>query len=464
MRLFGLVMAVIAAGGCAHYAPAPIDIAAMTRQPSAASIDAAGVAREIARIAPSYVWDGRSWNDLTLLAAALVHNPEVAAARSAARAAAADARAARVGPGSSLTLSAEYAFNPAESSPWLFGIAADQLLDIGGRRKARIAAADLADRAAAFDFAEAAWKTRQSIRVAMIALAGASEANAAYAELAPIRARQLEALRNQVSEGAASNLDLEQARASAAADVAGSAEADAALAAARLDLAAAIGVVPAAIDATKLHFGVSKSPSIPTPTGDERAAAMLARPELLRAMTAYDQAEEALRAAVAAQYPELRLGPGYTWERGLSKLPFALNLTFPSRDFNAAAIKAAEAHREESGRRLEAVVAAMGAAIDRAYADYAAAETRVALLTREATLPAQAIAAQADRAIEAGAIDRVGWAAAKSGYLAAKRDEALARRDLAIAQAALEGALRRPLAGPETTIVSEAIKKAGATQ
>ena len=28
-------------------------------------------------------------------------------------------------------------------------------------------------------------------------------------------------------------------------------------------------------------------------------------------------------------------GPGYTWERGLSKLPFNLTLAFPSADFGA---------------------------------------------------------------------------------------------------------------------------------
>ena len=48
-----------------------------------------------------------------------------------------------------------------------------------------------------------------------------------------------------------------------------------------------------------------------------------------------------LRGELARQYPAVSLGPGYTWERGLVKLPFAINLAVPSFDLNRAAIRAA---------------------------------------------------------------------------------------------------------------------------
>nr|QQZ49430.1 hypothetical protein JKL49_20890 [Phenylobacterium glaciei] len=72
---------------------------------------------------------------------------------------------------------------------------------------------------------------------------------------------------------------------------------------------------------------------------------------MLRAVVDYDLAESALRTEVARQYPEVRIGPGYTYDHGVQKIPFNLTLVLPPLDLNRAAIAQAEARRTEAGAR-----------------------------------------------------------------------------------------------------------------
>ncbi len=452
--LLCLAIAAAAATGCAHYAATPIDVAAVAATRRAASLNETSVRAELSRLAPDYRWDG-GWNTLSLFAAARLSSPEIAAARGNIDAARAEARAARVAPGPTLTLTAEYAFNPSEGSPWLVGAASDFLLDVGGRRKGRVESADIAARAAEFDYAAALWKVRMKIRRALIAAAGARQAAMLSEELVAIRNRQLAAAARRVAAGESSRVELDRVRADAAIAAQMQIMADAEATAAVLDLAAAVGVAPAAIGAARIDEQLPRADAPQTTLADDdRIRALRIRTEILNAAAAYDQTETALRAAVASQLPEVRLGPGFTWERGLSKLPFALSLTLPATDLGEASIRAAEARRLEAGQKLEAAVAAVVADIMRAEADRRAAFAALDLV-RSKTIPtAEAFARQADRELGAGSINRADWAAAQAGLAASRLDEVAARRRAAEAEAALEDALRQPLSGSELSIAA----------
>lgn len=443
-RVYAIVF-IMLLGACAHYAPQPRDVGAIEEGRKAANIDPEAVRRELARLAPGKAFDAARWDETSLLAAAFAYNPDLRSARAGAEAAKAEAKAARVAPGPALTLTAEYAFNPTEASPWLFSLASDQLLDLGGRRRARIADADIAAKAAEYALENAAWNALSEIEAAVGAVKASSEVAALYDKIAPLRARQLAALRNQVREGAAASLDLERIRQAAGNDASMAAAARAQARSSRLALAKAVGVAPDAIEGLELAPPALRE--TPETSPDIRAQALRARPEILDAIVAYDRSEEALRAAVAAQYPEIRIGPGYTWERGLSKLPFSLTLSFPSADFGAAAVKAAEARREEAARKLEAAVAAAEQNVDAAFENVRAAREAVEILRDQSVAAARAIAAQADRAIALGAMDRATWADAKIGELTSAIDLVRAEQGLRAANAALGNALRRSLDG-----------------
>jgi CRISPR system Cascade subunit CasA len=455
--LFTLVAGAVLSG-CVSYAPAPRTPAAVLDEQASARLDEAAVRDEITRLEPGAEWDGRRLDRLSLLAAALTTNPEIAHARASANAAAAAARAAHVMQGPTLLLTTEYAFNAPEASPWQLGVGGDILLDTGVRRESRINLAELGARIALFDYTDTAWSVRLRIRTTLAQLLLARKEVEAATRLAELRGRQLTAMEHRLSAGAAAHTDVELARAQLATDRRRLADAQARSTAAQLQLAAAVGVPAATLDESALNWPEIAAPTTWTgplpPTCLD--AALLARPDISRASLAYDQAEAALKSAVASQYPQLHLGPAYAWERGLKKLPFVLSLSLPPLDLNHAAIAAAEARRLEAGYALEAVVAAAGTAVELAQQDYEAAWIQL-LQSRQQRQIADRLSMQAETAIGAGAIDRFEWNTAQSGRMVAALDELTAVQNVRSAEAALENALRRPLDGPELAITTAQI-------
>lgn len=453
--LLVLTVVAAAAAGCIEYAPVPIDSKEVVLRQSTRQIDGVAVEAALSRIAPDYAWTDGRWNRLTLLAAAIATNPELARARAAVDAARAEAAAARISPGPTLTLTAEYAFNPTEPSSWLYGIASDWLIDRGGRRRGRIERADVAAEIALLGYADAVWTIRANLRRALDArLTWQAEASLAH-DLVAMRQREFEAVSRRVAAGEVSRLELDRVRADAADAARTEAAARGNAVGAGLDLAAALGLSIDGIDLDTIEPGEPVIPDNAITLSDEQlSAALSGRSDILRAMVAYDEAEASLRVAVASQYPELRIGPGYTWERGLKKLPFTLSLTLPTSDRARSTIRAAEARRAEAGRQVEAAVAGVTAGITRARADYRAA-WNVLRLVRSRTLPtADALARQADLELEAGSINRAEWAASQAGLMTAKIDRLVAVRGVLEAEATLEDALRQPLRGPETVLGS----------
>jgi CRISPR system Cascade subunit CasA len=440
---------------CISYAPAPLDTAAILMQESSAEIDTAAVYSEIARLAPSAEWDGHRLDSLSLLAVALASNPDIAQARATVVAVQADAKTARHAPGPTLTLTSEYAFNAPESSPWLYGIASDFTLDTGARRTARIDIAELNTKIAVFDFMDTTWSVRARIRRGLAANLLAQQELALAKNLADLRQQQLLAMEHRLAAGAASASEVQRVRADVTADKRRLLDSQARASSAVSQLAAAIGISPDALDVQALYWPDVSSPtalssSLPAACRDE---SLLARPDIARASTGYDQAEAALRSAIAAQYPALHIGPGYTWERGLKKLPFTLAMSLPPLDLNRSAIDAAEARREEAGRRLEATVAAAMNAVQLAQDGYRAAWAQLEN-ARLQTLVAERLATEADASFAAGAIGRVDRLVPQAAVVSSKLDEIASVMNVRDAEAALEDALRRPLAGPELAITT----------
>ncbi|MEJ2459460.1 MAG: TolC family protein [Novosphingobium sp.] len=452
-KAIAALASVLVLAGCALYTPAPLVAAALALQQDAVALDESAVADKVHAMAPAAPYVPGKWNRLSLLAAALIYNPGIAAAQARIESAAAQARAARQAPGSTLTLASEYANDTSASSPWLLGGALDVPLDIGGVRRARIAGAALTVDDARYAYAEKVWSVRMAIERALVDRIASEERAGLYHALANLRARQLAAAERRVAAGAASRTDLERVRAAGADAARLAVDADRAVGAAKIALAAAVGL-PEASFANTIWTGFAD----PAPLASQAVSreqlrqAMLARPDILRAMVAYGQAEEALRGEVARQYPQITVSPGYTWERGLVKLPFNVGLALPPLDLNRHAIAAAEAKRSEMGKQVEAAVASGRAAIDRALSECRAARAALAHV-RKAELPAaEELAKRADRELAAGSINRVDWASARAGELTARINASDALVRVRRADAALEDAVHRPLSGPELLI------------
>ena len=456
-RLLGIfpVVALGMLAGCTTYAPVPLDVPAILAVRRETILDPERAAAAAITIAPGADPADGPWNRLTLLAAALVYNPDIEAARSGVVSAEAGARAARVATPATLTLSAEYARDAAAQSPWLLGTALDLPIDRGVRRAARSSVADIAVDLARYAEAEVIWATRMALRRALTDRLIAERRAAGFQVVADLRERQLAAVERRVDAGEAGRAELDRVRADGAEASRGLIDALAQAKDAQLRIAAAIGLSPEALEGIAPNWtGFDEPVSDLGETLDPeiRSQAILARADVLKALAAYDQAEVELRLEVARQYPALTLSPGYTWERGLVKFPVSLGLALPPLDLNRSAIALAEARRADAGQRLEALLASADAAINSAKAETYAARTALDRIRAVERPTADRLARQADRELTAGAIDRVDWAAAQAGSAQTRLVELDALARVHAADAALEDAVRRPLEGPETQI------------
>ncbi|MGD8678830.1 MAG: TolC family protein [Lysobacterales bacterium] len=451
-RLF-VAIALVCVAGCATYEPAPLDTGELVREHEQSSIDAGAIQNELERLAPGYAWDGNHWDRLVLFAAALDGNPRIAQSRASVLAASAEADASEIRPGPTFGLTSEYSFNAPEASPWLLGVGGDLPVDFGARREARIDVARLQARIALINYLDTAWSVRSSLHRAFAEHLLAGQEAMIAGQVVALRERQAEAMGHRVEEGSASQLDLSRILADLAADRLRAADAEARASASLVKLASAVGVPPDAIDEDLLDWPEVAEPEQLAPGRLEtcREAAIVARPSVMQASLAYDQAEARLKSAVAAQYPSVHLGAGYTWERGLKKLPFSLGLALPPLDLNRAAITAAEARRQEAGKAVEAAVSDAGNALDLAVSQYGSAWRHLERTRAQAAIAQQA-AARADTALRLGAFNRIDWTAAQTTAKVMMLNELTAVRLVREAEAGLEDALRQPLEGPETAI------------
>lgn len=452
-RLIAGLVPVALATGCTAYQPAPRPLADIAATYTARTLSWAEVVQTCKQLATAATCDPTRPDRLLLFAAMLDNNPEIAAARAHLRTAEAAAVAARTPPAATLTLSTEYARDPAASSPWLLGAALDIPLDTGGRRSARLAAADLPVALARLDLAETIWTKRMELVRALDGLGIARQLAALSGDLVAVQERRLQAMELRVTAGEDSRAEVERVRLDLVDARRREASALAAREAQLVQFGQALGVPVANLPPIAMFDDADEVASGAFVVADDtRRQALLGRADLLRAMIAYDQAEVGLRTEIAAQFPAISIGPGFTWERGLVKLPLNLGLVLPPLDLNRRNIEAAEARRSEAGRALEAAFAAATGSVEAAMSELAA-KTRARDQVRALDLPiAQRLAAQADRELAAGAIDRTEWAAAHSGVLIARLSDLDALADVLAANAALEDSLRRPLSGPETLI------------
>ena len=178
-----------------------------------------------------------------------------------------------------------------------------------------------------------------------------------------------------------------------------------------------------------------------------REQALLSRADLGVAIGEYAAAETRLHQAVARQYPELMLEPGYYWDHGIAKFPFDVGFTLPLNR-NKGEIAEARADREVAGRHMLAVQAGI-------YGEIAAAEraeqwARASVATAERQLQAaRQQERQADLALRVGAMDALERVGASITAINAELELLQMRALLQESRNELEDAVHAPLSGPE---------------
>jgi cobalt-zinc-cadmium efflux system outer membrane protein len=466
------IVAVVTAAGCVHYSPRPLPPEQLVASFADRRLDDPRLREFLDAHLParSGQWPRPGWDRADLLLVMLYFNDAVAEGRAGFQLVAAARRTARERPNPNVTLLTEYANEENQlteyanlhglASLWLFGLTPDIPLDVGTKRTARIAVADLTAEQARYDFMEVVWKERVALRRALVDLLMTQREVSLLETVRTDREAQLEMARRRLEAGAASHGDLDRLVADAVADEQRLHDARRRVSAARSALASSMGVPVAAVESLSLRWEKLEEPQVDQSLLTRwREEALLARADVHSAVVGYSVAEEALRLEVAKQYPQVHVGPGYTWDHGIHRLQFNLSMEVPILNQHQGAIGEAEARREQAGARLEAAVETAYGEIDEAIRQWRLALERVADARGAVYEAAQRIYEDTERGFDAGNNDRTELVAARVARSLAELQILDAVRTAQEALAALEDAMRRPLEGPEIDAASTLVMR-----
>ncbi len=158
----------------------------------------------------------------------------------------------------------------------------------------------------------------------------------------------------------------------------------------RLGLLAMLGFAPEA--------PVELQPDVFLPRIDEapdaRRDTLLRRdPRIIAVRAEYEAAEQRLRLEVRKQYPDLNVGPSYSFEGGFSRLGFGFGFPIPLWNHNRQAVAEASAEREAARTRAEA-------RIEQVFSELARAEARLRYAAERREMLLDEVAPLVDRQVE----------------------------------------------------------------
>jgi outer membrane protein, heavy metal efflux system len=109
-----------------------------------------------------------------------------------------------------------------------------------------------------------------------------------------------------------------------------------------------------------------------------RRHALLHRADILGALSEYAASQSALQLAIAKQYPDIHLGPGYQLDQNINRWALGLSLELPIFNQHRGPIAEAGAHRQQAAAHFLTVQATALAEVDRALAGYRTARNTLA--------------------------------------------------------------------------------------
>ena len=437
-------------GACASYHARPLHPRQSARTFAARRLDSPVLRDAVTKLLrqPPAQWPPSQWNRADLLAVALADNPQLAVARAEVGRTLAQQITAGEMPNPTIGLQSEYALDDVH--PWLYGISFGLPLRSPTLRRLAISQAQTATSRARWRLMDATWAVRRELIAALSDWQNVRRRATLLDSLIGDQQRLLREQRARVDAGedapatlvpvqdALLRAQLQQGQARAEAQRAQSAA------------AAALGLPPQALDGLQLdwsRWGTPPPVSVQT-LHAARERALLARADLSAAIDDYAEAENRLRQAIARQYPQLTLLPGYYWDHGIRKFPFDVNLTLPLFNRNQGEIAEARADRELAGQRMLALQ-------DSIYGEIAGAERAETIArdnesaARQRLRDARERLRQAGLGLKLGAIDRSELLAARIVVTRAQLDLLQTQSRWQAARDALEDALRAPLSGPE---------------
>ena len=392
-------------------------------------------------------WPLPEWDFDLLTLAALYYHSDLDLARAKWNVAQAGITTAGMRPNPGINVNAQRnADAPGGTSPWTLGLNLDIPVETAGKRGYRIDQAHYLSEAARLAIASTAWHVRSRVRSTLLDLYYAQQAQTVLLQQQNLQQNNVALLEHRLALGMASQPEVTQARIALHQTTLAFNEAQKLQVEARAKLAFSLGVSSKTIENMSISWDIfTRIPALPAM--DVRQQALLSRPDILSALAEYAASQSALQLEVARQYPDLHLGPGYSWDAGAHKWSLGLSLTLPIFNQNQGPIAEAKARRLQAMANFNATQTRALSEIDAGLAGYQFVQTKLA--ATDALLAEQNKQLQNMKAsFKVGATDKVALLGtqlemsqielARIGFLA-KTQQALG---------ALEDAVQRPLSAP----------------
>jgi len=456
MHARGWLLVVVAVAGlltgCATYQPRPLEPSRSETTFRSRSLWDPGLRAfaEAHRGDLAGAWPPQAWDLESLVLVAFYYHPALEVARARVSVAEAGIRTAGARPNPRIGLAPTYNASALSGiSPWILGLNFDIPIETAGKRGDRIArAAQLTD-AARLTLAETGWRARGRVRAALLEQLHATRELGLLRAEERVRADWVRVMELRLAVGDVSRPDVDSARIDLANTQRAVNAAEGAVGRARVALAAALGLPVSALDGAELTWpGLDRPPAeAEVSPGRVQRAGLLNRLDVRRSLAEYAAAEAELRLEIAKQYPDIHLGPGYTFDQGDNKFTIGVSITLPAFDQNQGPIAEAEARRREAAAQFAALQARVIRETEDARARYHGALGELA--DADAALAVvRARETAVRRGLEAGAEDRLALVGAQLQRVVAERARLAALRKTQEALGALEDAVERPL-GPE---------------
>ena len=448
----GLVVLIVA--GCAAYQPRPLAPAALAEHFEHRGFDDPGLQHYIAQHLGAHSNPAGPWNLSTLTLAAFYFNPELDVARARWGSAKAAVVTAGQRPNPVLQLPFGLTTNPAAgASPYLYGLALDLPVETAGKRGYRVAQAEQLSDAARAQIGEAAWQVRARLRSALLDLYAADREAAILAKQESLQQHILTLMEARLAQGAASGPEVALVRAEWARTQIGTAQARSRAEAARAAIASAIGVPLGAVHGLAIDFDAFDRAAPDDLGAQARREALLNRADLRAALAHYEASQAALQLEVARQYPDIHIGPGYTFDTGQNKFSLTLSgIALPVFHRNEGPIGQAQARRKEAAAQFMALQAQAIVDTDQAVQAYRSAQALLALGNSLRTDAERALR-RAGQAFDSGETDRLALLSAQGSVEASRLARARAWVALQRAIGQSEDALQRPLAAADAEVL-----------
>ena len=390
--VLGAILLLATGCGLQHYQAAPLDQQQRVTANAVAQLDDRQLGASLVRLDAATRWPLSSWAPAQLALSAALRSAPVQEARAQLVTALAGrgVAARRASPTVSLAIEHHSDRDDNQNSDWSVGPSVAFSLSPQSRKRIAVALADSSVVVARADLLESAWQAHDAGLRAALEVLEQDQVSALMTRAADARAAVVAAARAQVAAGVDYAFEWQTLELEANSARLTQLQQTRVRQAATAQLAAVLQVPTAAL--AKLQLEPPAASSEPD-YAELQTRALSGHPQVLRALAAYDQAEFALALAVAAQYPEVRLNPGYFFDQGDNVWSLVGGVVVPLFASHDATIKQAGAVRDAAREHFYAVQSATIAELQRAWAEWQAA--------RDSEAATRAVAHDIDNSAEA---------------------------------------------------------------